>query len=471
MVVFFGAGKIGRNALSIWRAGGLKVDYFCDNNPELFGKEIESIKIISLDNLLEMSMDFIFFIVCKDAVSVYEQLIKAGVKKEQIKLCNTIVSITSQSLAQSDVKFQIRISKNIQDMITSKVIFELSAGLVLGGVERWSIQNAERLEKLGWPTTLLVHNRQKAVLKMEEKKLLYVELHDNMTAWDKLERLVSSMVCARYINLICNFASYNFAAACIAKKLFFNNIRIIAVVHNDEEIYYRGYVLMEQYIDYCLVISRKIRSKLIKLGFSKEKILYLPWEIPCVNELHRSYSQKNQVIRLGYAGRIVVLQKRLDLLISMAKKLKKHNVKFILELAGTGDFENDLIKEIEMNDLQEEVHCLGMLKHDEIRSFWNKQDIMVSCSDWEGHSISQCEAMSAGTVPIVTDVSGVRDDIIDSENGFIVEIGAVDQLVERILFLYDHRELLPIMGRRAYESIKEKNNAVKIEQLWKSILI
>ena len=43
--------------------------------------------------------------------------------------------------------------------------------------------------------------------------------------------------------------------------------------------------------------------------------------------------------------------------------------------------------------------------------------------------------------------------------------------MEKICFLYEHRELLPIMGRKAYESIKAKSEAVNLEEFWKSILI
>ena len=95
---------------------------------------------------------------------------------------------------------------------------------------------------------------------------------------------------------------------------------------------------------------------------------------------------------------------------------------------------------------------------------------MISCSEHEGHSLSQCEAMSAGAIPIITDISGARDDVIDGENGFVVEIGALDEMVDKICFLYEHRELLPCMGKKAYSKIKENYSIDNSKKVWKTIL-
>ena len=180
---------------------------------------------------------------------------------------------------------------------------------------------------------------------------------------------------------------------------------------------------------------------------------------------------KRLSLSLGYAGRVTVRQKRMDLLWKMVQRLEEKDMDFVLEIAGDGDYMEEFLSLVKRKKLQEKVRFLGFIPREEIPSFWQRQDIMVSCSDWEGHSISQAEAMAAGAVPIITDVSGAGDDVDDGENGFVVEVGDVDGIVEKICFLYEHRELLPIMGRKAYESIKAKSEAVNLEEFWKSILI
>ena len=39
-----------------------------------------------------------------------------------------------------------------------EVIFDLSMGLVLGGVETWSIQTSKQLKEIGYSTALLVNS-------------------------------------------------------------------------------------------------------------------------------------------------------------------------------------------------------------------------------------------------------------------------------------------------------------------------
>ena len=78
--------------------------------------------------------------------------------------------------------------------------------------------------------------------------------------------------------------------------------------------------------------------------------------------------------------------------------------------------------------------------------------------------------MSNGVVPIVTDVSGARDDVNDGVNGFVVAIGDIEAMACHIKYLYDNREVLELMGKKAAEDIQEKCAKVDIMQLWHDIL-
>ena len=106
---------------------------------------------------------------------------------------------------------------------------------------------------------------------------------------------------------------------------------------------------------------------------------------------------------------------------------------------------------------------VGYIKKADIFSFWQRQDIYLSCSDYEGHSISQVEAICAGAVPVVTDVSGVRDDITDGVNGYIVSVGDVPAIVYRIIELNKDRDKLQRMRNECIKisSKFNKNNVLK----------
>lgn len=477
MNIFCGAGTNGRKFISLWKECGLKVDCFVDNNSELWGKEIDGVYVKSYKEVTEFPKDSCFYITIKSSVdAVKEQLLSQGIREEQIKDCSRISKAVGCAIQQPEFNAKIATVSPIWENDSGRILFDLQGGLVLGGVESWSAQTARNLQKSGWETGFLLSGSSaKTTIKdrgdWSKENLVAVRFHDNMSEYERIACLSSQIAKSGCRNIIVNFIGYNLAAACLVKRNYPDKIRVIAIVHNDEDVYYECYKLFENYIDMFLFISQRIKNRMLESGFKEDKLEYLPWEIACEERLIHTYTAFGELLRIGYAGRIELCQKRLDRMISIAKLLKEMRIHFRLEIAGSGSYEEELQQQIKENGLEDEIQLVGRLNSADISEFWKRQDIMVSCSDWEGHSISQGEAMANGVVPIVTDVSGVRDDITDGENGFIVEVGSVEQIVEKIAYLYEHRELLPIMGEKAHQTILINNNGKKLERLWQNMLM
>ena len=465
MNIFFGAGKLGKKYYIFWRECGIALDYFADNNPTLWYKRIEGIEVIPPEKLKDFTENLNILITCRDWEPIWLQLKELGMRDYQIKVCNTTMGMLTALRYLPSLQLPLKTPDDSQ----RKVLFLLDFGLTLGGVEFWSLNTAKKLRELGWNAHLLLSNETQATMsECEDEYMIKAVCTENLTEWEKLVCLIAPML--QYRSIICNFAGgYNLMAASLIKKSFQMKYRVIAVIHNDEEEYYQSYMDAEPYLDKCLIISNKMGTEMIKRGFPKEKLMYLPWKISCNDFFSHCYSQQNEPLRIGYAGRVVIAQKRSDLLLTVAKKLEERGIDFRMEIAGTGSYEEELRLQIQTAGLENKARCLGMLK--DVRLFWLRQDIMITCSEWEGHSISQCEAMAAGAVPIITDTSGARDDVEDGINGYIVNIGDIDHIVERICYLYSHREQLPILGERAHKTILERNKACDFQKLWESILL
>lgn len=451
----FGAGILGKRFINLCTDYGIIIDGIIDNNKAVWQTKINGVSVQSPDILSTLDDTVHVFVCCKKSDEVMAQVHDSGIEDVNIVLCNTTVLMMKSILSMLNKRRQT-------------VLFDMNNGLVLGGVESWSIQTAQFLEKRGYDYRLLLPCNRKQTYPYDEVYLERMDVSDVSKARnDKIIDCVSSLLpCV----LVTNFIGFNFMAACMAKQHYGDRVQHICVIHNDEEAYYISYLQMKEYIDYCLVISNRIYQKIFQKGYPKEKLKYLTWNIP-FNELFcHNYSKNKEILRLGYAGRVTITQKRMDLLLQVLVKLFEYKVDFQIDIAGTGNYIETFKECVQQAGLEEQVHFLGYLDRANIPEFWQDKDIMISCSDWEGHSITQCEAMAAGAVPILTDVSGARDDVEDGVNGYIVEIGAVDQIVDRICYLYDHRELLPKMGKRAYETIKEKYSEEKVEALWGGIL-
>lgn len=452
----FGAGIIGTRAVNLFSDYGIEIQGILDNAKSLWGKDICGIRIQSPDILSKIdARDIQLLICCKNSDEVIQQVKEIGVSEDGIHLCNSSVLMMNYILSHI---------KNRKYTI----FFDLSAGLTLGGVEAWSIQIAEQLGKYGYGYKFLVPGNAHNVIEYNPASVL--EINPSKFGKARNDTMLKNMLDNLPCVLVSNFIGENFSTSCLAKHIYGSAVKHICIIHNDEENYYSNYVLMEQYIDYCLVISERICQKLLQRGFPKQKIKYLKWDIDSRESFAHEYSQNGGVLQLGYAGRVVRNQKRMDLMLKVVMQLVKRNVNFCLNIAGIGDYLSIFQKEVSDNSLEKYVNFCGLLSRENMPEFWKRQDIMLSCSEWEGHSITQCEAMAEGVVPILTDVSGVRDDVINGENGFVTKVGDIGEMVNYIFYCSEHREVLPIMGKRAYETIKKKYNRKNAMDVWSEIL-
>ena len=87
--------------------------------------------------------------------------------------------------------------------------------------------------------------------------------------------------------------------------------------------------------------------------------------------------------------------------------------------------------------------------------FYASADLLVLPSLVEGFGLVALEAMASGLPVIVSENTGVKEIVENSQDGFIVPIRNVEALKEKILFLYEHKELCQEMGLRARKKAEQ----------------
>jgi glycosyltransferase involved in cell wall biosynthesis len=104
------------------------------------------------------------------------------------------------------------------------------------------------------------------------------------------------------------------------------------------------------------------------------------------------------------------------------------------------------------------VKFLGFKNQSELPKYYDLCDVFVLPSDYEPWGLVVNEVMNVGKAVIVSDQVGAGPDLVsDGQNGFIVPVGDVTMLAERLRCLVDNPDLARRMGKESQKRISVWN--------------
>ena len=157
-------------------------------------------------------------------------------------------------------------------------------------------------------------------------------------------------------------------------------------------------------------------------------------------------------------------------MLELIEELEKRKINYVLNIAGNGSFRDEIKDFISSRKLENRIILRGLLPRNLMSDFWEEQDIAINVSDNEGRPISNMEAMVYGAVPVVTDTVGIRDDVENGINGYIVQINDYHSMADKIEYLDKHREILPMFGKKAQTDMRKKMNIDDYMKFWLRII-
>ena len=220
--------------------------------------------------------------------------------------------------------------------------------------------------------------------------------------------------------------------------------------------YYLGWE--RNYIDYFIVPSQFTRNKLIEYGLGKEKIIYLPHFIEvkpyAPNYFHGNYSL--------YFGRLSE-EKGLFLLLDVMNMLPHVQLKIV----GRGPQEKRLKEKIKLLKLKNVQMC-GFLDGYKLKKIIEKCRFTILPSIWyEVFGLSILESFACGKPVIASDIGGIPELIRDGYNGFLFKPGDAQDLIRKIINLWDNPDLNKTLGKNAREFTRKNfNPEVHYEKLF-----
>lgn len=450
MLILFGAGVYAKKYKALLEYIGIDFDYFTDNDSSKWGTMLYEKEVIAPECLLKFS-ECKIVISCTHEIAIKKQLFDMGLKdkilglEELYELCENKRGVTGGSSGFHEKK---------------TVFMDMYEGIGWGGSEIWAANLSYHLKQRGKKIILLGGTGQPLLEEKYENMTLRVSEEDTIqTMVDLFEKNLPSV----FIN---NFAGCGFMAAALVKKRYPDQMKIISVIHSDNKALFDAHMLMSQYIDKVFCVSNQIRENMQKL-YSFEYQNYFFKEQPMeTDDFWDGCKDEVTFLRIGYAGRLVKQAKRVDLLPDFIMQLEKKKIDYRLQIAGDGECLPRLKEFIKTNGLEEKVELLGRIPKSKMAEFWKNQDIFINISEYEGTSLSMLEAMSYNCVPVVTDVSGVREFIIPGYNGYICDVGDFERMVKYIEELFQNRELLKQYGSICRGEIVKRCNIDQYVDFW-----
>lgn len=452
MLILFGVGELAATYMELLDYLEIEFAFFTDNDKSKWGNCYCGRQILPPAAL--KNMDCYILISCTYVEEITEQLKSLGIQERLIgleELCafRRLPSPAGLNGSANTDRFHK----------TENIFFDIYTSTKWAGTEIWAANLAKEFVQRGKNVCIIAKaDMDRSADDLEE--IIYRAAKSGVIS-EIIKKIEERLPCV----FISNFGRAGFFASILAKKKYPGQVKIVAVIHGDEKSCFERHMQHQNYIDAVFCVSQMIRDKIVQSYTFRGPVYFKIQSLKTDTAWTRKYENR-EVIRIGYAARLVKWPKRADLLPQLIKYLEKMNIKYRLQIAGSGECERSIRAFINVCGLQNRIELLGQLPKEKMNGFWKQQDIVISLSEYEGSSLALLEAMSYGCVPVVTRVSGVEEVIENDKNGYICEIGNIKGIAEKIWSLGIDYDKWSKFSRRSRRIIEECCNYDQYVRYW-----
>ena len=160
---------------------------------------------------------------------------------------------------------------------------------------------------------------------------------------------------------------------------------------------------------------------------------------------------------LVWAGRFIAW-KHPELVVEIGRRLKQDGIAFEIDMIGTGEEMDEVVRRIKRYGLENEIHLLGRVSPEVVREHMEKAEIHLFTSNRkEGWGAVLNEAMNGACVPVACREAGSVPYLVNESNGFVYT--SEDELYKRVKWLLENDEKRKQMAYAAYATIVDEWNA------------
>lgn len=211
-------------------------------------------------------------------------------------------------------------------------------------------------------------------------------------------------------------------------------------------------------LDRLVVLTEKSKAAWPELS----NVVVIPDPLPfSVDE--KSSLQSKRIITIGR----YTYQKGYDMLLKAWSIVEKQHPDWSLAIYGMGD----------RKPFEDQIQALGIDENriqlngpvDDVSREYLNSSIFALTSRFEGFGLVIIEAMSCGVPVVAFSCKMGPDEIItNGEDGYLVSVGDVDELANKLCSLIENQELRNQFGKAAYEN-SQRYGIDKVANQWKCL--
>lgn len=222
-----------------------------------------------------------------------------------------------------------------------------------------------------------------------------------------------------------------------------------------------------------MMTERRLRAAGLQAGKIHVKPM-VPANLEQFLAIERGAPKAGERVRLLFVGRLVA-QKNLSMLLRVIHGLQERVAMPIeLLLAGEGPELEPLRALAAKLGIGESVRFCGAVPRDRIVEVFAQADLFVMSSHYEGFARVMMEAAAAALPIVTTAVSGSDEAVVHGRTGYVVPVGALELLTERLGTLVGDAEQRRRMGLAGRDNIRKRldpssNTAMQLA-IWEHLL-
>ena len=238
---------------------------------------------------------------------------------------------------------------------------------------------------------------------------------------------------------------------------------------------------LARHTDRLVAVGPEVRDDLVALGVAPpEKFSVIRLGIDLESrvltidrraEFRHLFGIPDDRFVVGWIGRMTAIKRVPDILAAF-KVLRDRGVDATLCLVGDGP-DRDAIEQLASDlGIVRDVLFVGYQK--DVAPYYAFFDALLLPSANEGTPVVAIEALAAGRPVVATRVGGVPDVVDDNESGFLVEVGDIEALTDRLEQLAGDPELRARLGATGRERVVPRYRVERlvddIDELYRELL-